>query len=187
MGRAADHRLQVRLFGALADNYCYLIHDPDTGLTGVIDTPDVAAIEAALSETGWSLDYILNTHHHWDHAGGNLELKQKTGCKVVGPQAEAARIPGIDIALSDGDTFELGSKTATVMTRPGIRADISSITSRQTILPLPATRCSRWVAVDYSRAQRRKCGLHCRNYWPGPTTRWFIVPTSTHRPTRRLP
>ena len=107
------------MFSALSDNYCYLIRDPDTGLTGVIDTPDVAAIEKALTETGWSLDHILNTHHHWDHAGGNLELKERTGCTVVGPKADAARVPGIDIALGDGDTFELGSKTAMVYDTPG--------------------------------------------------------------------
>jgi len=119
MSHTTDHRLQVHQFSALEDNYCYLIRDPDTGLTAVIDTPDIAAIETALTETGWSLDYILNTHHHWDHAGGNLELKKKTGCKVVGPQAEADRIPGIDIALSDGDTFDLGSKTAMIYDTPG--------------------------------------------------------------------
>jgi len=107
------------MFSALSDNYCYLIRDPETGLTGVVDTPDVAAIEKALAETGWSLDYILNTHHHSDHAGGNLELKKKTGCKIVGPRADTARIPGIDIALGDGDTFELGSKIATVYDTPG--------------------------------------------------------------------
>jgi len=119
MNDTSDNRLQVHMFSALSDNYCYLVHDPETGLTGVVDTPDIAAIENALAETGWSLDYILNTHHHSDHAGGNLELKEKTGCKVVGPSADAARIPGIDIALGDGDTFELGSKIATVYDTPG--------------------------------------------------------------------
>ena len=119
MNNPTDNRLQVHMFGALSDNYCYLIRDPDTGLTGVVDTPDVTAIEKALTATGWSLDYILNTHHHWDHAGGNLALKKKTGCTVVGPKADAARVPGIDIALGDGDTFALGGKTATVYDTPG--------------------------------------------------------------------
>jgi len=107
------------MFAVLSDNYCYLVHDPETDTTGVIDTPDVVQIEAALAETGWSLDYILNTHHHWDHAGGNLQLKEKTGCTIVGPRAERDRIPGIDIALGEGDTFELGSKIATVYDTPG--------------------------------------------------------------------
>ena len=119
MSETNDQGLQVHMFGALSDNYCYLIHDPKSGKTGVIDTPEVPAIEKALAETGWSLDYILNTHHHSDHAGGNLELKEKTGCTIVGPAADRERIPGIDIALSDGDTFELGSCTATVYDTPG--------------------------------------------------------------------
>jgi len=119
MNATPDNHLMVHLFNALSDNYCYLIHDPETSLTGVVDTPDVMAIEKALGDTGWSLDYILNTHHHWDHAGGNLELKKKTGCRVIGPAAEANRIPGIDVALEEGDTFELGSRTATVTDTPG--------------------------------------------------------------------
>jgi len=119
MNGSPDNRLQVYMFSALSDNYCYLIHDPDTNLTGVIDTPDIPAIENALAETGWSLNFILNTHHHWDHAGGNLELKKKTGCKIIGPKADATRIPGIDVALGDGDKFELGSKTASIYDTPG--------------------------------------------------------------------
>ena len=114
-----DGGLEIFMFGALQDNYCYLVHDPDTHTTGVIDTPEVPAIEKALAETGWSLDYIINTHHHWDHAGGNLELKDKTGCKIVGPKADAERIPGIDIAIGDGDFFELGSRRAQVFDTPG--------------------------------------------------------------------
>jgi hydroxyacylglutathione hydrolase len=119
MHESSNPKLQVHMFSALSDNYCYLIHDPVTGKTGVIDTPEVATIENALSATGWSLDFILNTHHHDDHAGGNLELKEKTGCTIIGPRADAARIPGIDIELGDGDTFELGSRTATVYDTPG--------------------------------------------------------------------
>jgi hydroxyacylglutathione hydrolase len=111
--------LKIHMFPALQDNYCYLLHDPDSGKTGVVDTPEVAAIEKALADTGWSLDYILNTHHHWDHAGGNLELKEKHGCQVVGPAADAGRIPGIDIELADGEHFELGSHRAVIYDTPG--------------------------------------------------------------------
>ncbi len=107
-------KLEVHMFPALSDNYCYLIHDNQAGLTGVIDTPDVPAIERALKETGWTLTHILNTHHHADHAGGNLELKQKTGCTVVGAATDAARIPGIDIKVGDGDVFEFGSHKAQI-------------------------------------------------------------------------
>lgn len=111
--------LKVHMFPCLQDNYCYLVHDPAAGVTGVIDTPDVAAIERALDETGWQLDFILNTHHHWDHAGGNLELKEKTGCQIVGPRADAERIPGIDIALAEGEKFTLGNHEAEIFDTPG--------------------------------------------------------------------
>lgn len=112
-------KLHIHMFPCLSDNYCYLLHDGDAGLTAVVDTPDVKGIEAALAETGWRLTHILNTHHHWDHAGGNLELKDKTGCLIVGPQADAGRIPGIDVELGDGDRFEFGNHVATVYDTPG--------------------------------------------------------------------
>jgi hydroxyacylglutathione hydrolase len=111
--------LKVHMFPCLEDNYCYLVHDPDSGKTGVVDTPDAAAIESALTETGWTLDYILNTHHHWDHAGANLELKDRTGCTIVGPRADANRIPGIDVVVGDGEVFELGGCKAKVYDTPG--------------------------------------------------------------------
>ena len=111
--------MQIYMFPALQDNYCYLLHDETSGKTAVVDTPEVAAIQQALADTGWQLDYILNTHHHWDHAGGNAELKAATGCKVVGPKADSDRIPGIDIAVGEGDEFRLGDSIARVYDTPG--------------------------------------------------------------------
>ncbi len=111
--------LQIHQIPCLQDNYGYLIHDPDSGLTATIDTPDAAAIERALADRGWHLDYILNTHHHADHAGGNLALKKKTGCVIVGSRSDAARIPGIDILVGDGDSFALGSHRARVVETSG--------------------------------------------------------------------
>ena len=72
-----------------------------------------------LAKKGWQLTYILNTHHHGDHVGGNLELKQKTGCKIVGALADRHRIPGIDVAVSEGETVMLGQVGFTVMATPG--------------------------------------------------------------------
>jgi hydroxyacylglutathione hydrolase len=111
--------LQIHQIPCLQDNYGYLIHDPDSGLTATIDTPDAGAIERALKERGWQLDYILNTHHHSDHAGGNLVLKAKTGCVIVGSRSDAARIPGIDILVGEGDHFALGSHRARVLETSG--------------------------------------------------------------------
>jgi hydroxyacylglutathione hydrolase len=106
--------LQVHQFPCLSDNYGYLIHDPEANVTATIDTPEVAAINAALKETGWTLTHILNTHHHFDHAGGNLELKEQHGCTIVGSRDDADRIPGIDIKVGDGDTYQFGHHTSSV-------------------------------------------------------------------------
>ena len=112
--------LQVHQFTALSDNYGYLLHERGTGATAAVDTPDAACIEAALRETGWTLTHILNTHHHSDHVGGNLALKQRyPGCTVVGPAADAERIPGIDVAAEGGSTHKLGDVPFTVLHVPG--------------------------------------------------------------------
>ena len=85
------------------------MHDPSTGATAVVDPAETAPVVEALRRTGWNLTTILNTHHHMDHVGGNLALKARYNATIIGPAADADRIPGIDIALKDGDTAELGS------------------------------------------------------------------------------
>ena len=101
--------LEVHQFPCLSDNYGYLIHDVAAGVTATIDTPEVAPINAALAEKGWKLTHILNTHHHFDHAGGNLELKEQWNCRIIGSRSDARRIPGIDEEVGDGDSFRFGS------------------------------------------------------------------------------
>lgn len=111
--------IEIRQFPCLSDNYGYLVHDRETGATAAIDTPDVAAINRELASAGWRLDYIFNTHHHFDHAGGNLALKEKWGCEIVGPRGEAERIPGLDRAVGEGDIVALGASKAIVHETPG--------------------------------------------------------------------
>ena len=111
--------LQIRMFPCLQDNYAYLLHDAAARVTAAIDTPDAHAILAELERNGWQLTHILNTHHHADHAGGNLLLKERTGCTIVGPRADAARIPGIDVEVGEGDVVLLGSHEARVYDTPG--------------------------------------------------------------------
>ena len=107
--RAGSGVLEIEQFGCLSDNYGFLLHCTATGATAAVDTPEVAPIVAACERRGWTLTHILNTHHHADHAGGNLELKQKFGCTIVGPAGEAAKIPGIETALGGGESFKLGA------------------------------------------------------------------------------
>ena len=111
--------LTIHMFPCLTDNYGYLLHDAESGTTAAVDTPDAREIEMQLRAKGWRLTHILNTHHHGDHAGGNLELKSRTGCTIVGPRADAARIPGIDVSVGEGDVVELGTHRAAVYDTPG--------------------------------------------------------------------
>jgi hydroxyacylglutathione hydrolase len=111
--------LVVHQFPCLADNYGFLIHDAVSGLTACVDTPDANAIQRELAGRGWRLDFILNTHHHADHAGGNLALKAATGCRIVGAAPDAARIPGIDVRVADGESFRFGTHEARVIETPG--------------------------------------------------------------------
>lgn len=111
--------LEIHQFPCLSDNYGYLIHDAENDLTAAIDTPDVKAIQAALVSKGWRLTHIFNTHHHADHAGGNLELKAATHCQIIGPKADARRIPGIHVQYGDGDTFLFGNHAVEVFDTPG--------------------------------------------------------------------
>jgi hydroxyacylglutathione hydrolase len=111
--------VEVHMFPCLSDNYGFLLHAPAAGVTAAIDTPEVDPILRALERKGWSLTYIMNTHHHGDHAGGNLRLKALTGCRIIGPRADAARIPGIDIEVGDGDRFDFGGREVEVFDTPG--------------------------------------------------------------------
>ena len=106
--------LQVHQMPCLSDNYGYLIHDDDSGMTATIDTPEVAPINEALKQKGWRLTHILNTHHHFDHAGGNLELKEQWECTIIGSGPDADRIPGIDTKVDDGDEFLSGNHSVKV-------------------------------------------------------------------------
>jgi hydroxyacylglutathione hydrolase len=112
-------QLQIEQIPALSDNYVYLVHEPQTGVTAVVDPGVAAPVLDRLRAQGWKLDWILSTHHHADHTGGNLEVKQATGCQIAGPKADAARIPGIDLGLAEGDRFRLGDAEAGVFETPG--------------------------------------------------------------------
>lgn len=111
--------LEIERLPARSDNYMYLLHAPGSGQTAIIDPADAAPVLARLQERGLSLDWIVNTHHHGDHTGGNLELKAATGAKIAGPRAEASRIPGLDVTLGEGDVFALGAAEGRVIETPG--------------------------------------------------------------------
>ncbi len=112
-------KLEIEQFACLSDNYAVLIHDAESGLTASIDAPDAKAILECLKAKGWQLTLILNTHHHGDHTGGNLGLKEATGCTVIGPLAEVERIPSIDRGVSEGNVIPFGAFKIKVLDIPG--------------------------------------------------------------------
>ncbi|MBP7670631.1 MAG: hydroxyacylglutathione hydrolase [Ferrovibrio sp.] len=111
--------LEIVQIPVLNDNYVYLLRDNASGKTAVVDPAVPEPVLAALQQRGWKLDVVLNTHHHGDHVGGNLALQAATGCAIVGPRAEAPRIPGIALQLGEGDSYALGDSVAQVFDVPG--------------------------------------------------------------------
>ncbi len=92
---------------ALSDNYVWLLpYAP--GLAAVVDPAVAEPVLEAAEARGLRISHILNTHWHPDHVGGNAAIKAATGCTVVGPAREAARIPGLDLGVDEGDRVALG-------------------------------------------------------------------------------
>lgn len=110
--------LQIVRIPALSDNYVWLVHDPVSAETIVVDPAQAEPVLAALAERGWTLTAIWNTHWHPDHTGGNAALKAATGCTVIAPAAEAAKIPTADRLVGEGDAVAIGSHGATVLEVP---------------------------------------------------------------------
>ncbi|WP_037492573.1 hydroxyacylglutathione hydrolase [Sneathiella glossodoripedis] len=107
-------KLQIHQIPVLHDNYLYLIKDIASDKVAIVDPAVSDPVLDKLNELGWKLTHILNTHHHMDHTGANLDLKEKTGCTIVGSKSDASRIPGIDVQLSDGDVYEFGESNARI-------------------------------------------------------------------------
>lgn len=121
--------LEIHQFPCLSDNYGYLLHDPASGETACIDTPDADAYLREAANKGWQITQIWNTHWHPDHAGGNNAIKAATGCTVIAP-AEVARFAEPDQVVAHGSTVTLGAFTAQVI-------DVSGHTNGHVAFHLP--------------------------------------------------
>ncbi len=110
--------LEIVRIPVLSDNYVWLVHEPESGETMVVDPAVAQPVLAEAERHGWKISHIWNTHWHPDHTGGNAEIKAATGCTITGPAAEAARIPTLDVQVSEGDTVRLGSVAAKVIDVP---------------------------------------------------------------------
>ena len=76
--------MNIEIISCLNDNYSYLIHDNKSNTVAIIDPSEFAPCDKIISKKYKKLDYILNTHHHYDHVGGNKELKKKYNSKILG-------------------------------------------------------------------------------------------------------
>lgn len=109
--------MEIVQIPVLSDNYVYLAHDGDE--TAVIDPAVAEPVLAAAAARGWTITQIFNTHWHPDHVGGNAAIKTATGCRITGPAGEQAKITGIDRAVADGDTVQVGGAAGRVIDVPG--------------------------------------------------------------------
>lgn len=120
--------LAIEPVPCLSDNYAYLVHDSASGLCAVVDPSEPEPVRRALGSHGWRLTHILNTHHHFDHTGGNLPLKEEFGAEVVGPGKDRERIPGIDTGVDETAPWTFGSHRVRILEIPAhTRAHIAFV------------------------------------------------------------
>ncbi|HRE60303.1 MAG TPA: hydroxyacylglutathione hydrolase [Micropepsaceae bacterium] len=108
--------MQITIIPCLSDNYAYLIETH--GAVGVVDPSEEAPVVAALEKRGLRLTHILNTHHHFDHTGGNVALKARYGASIIGPEADRHRIPGLDQGVTEGEAVMIGDAKAAIISIP---------------------------------------------------------------------
>ncbi len=108
----------VEIIPCLNDNYSYIIHEKETNTVSIVDPSEFEACDKSINKYK-KLDFILNTHHHVDHVGANIELKKKYKSKILGSDSDKDRIPGIDIFLKDNQKQKIGNLEFKVIFTPG--------------------------------------------------------------------
>ena len=111
--------MNIEIIPCLNDNYSYLINDDQTNTVAIIDPSEFGPCDEKINEKYKKLDFILNTHHHFDHIGGNTKLKTKYGSKILGFEKDKKRIPEIDILLKDGQELKIGNLDFRTIFIPG--------------------------------------------------------------------
>lgn len=110
--------VEVFQISALQDNYIYILRNSSEEVA-VVDPSESQPVHQFLKEKNWPLHFILNTHHHFDHVGGNLELKKMWNSSVIGFHKDAHRIPGIDISLKEDEIWSWGGEKCQILFIPG--------------------------------------------------------------------
>jgi hydroxyacylglutathione hydrolase len=180
--------LEVHQFACLSDNYGFLLHDPDSGETACIDTPDADAYLREAAARAWQITQIWNTHWHADHAGGNEAIKAATGCTVIAPATDAPKIAAVDRVVQQGDVVSLGGWTAHVI-------DVSGHTNGHIAYHLPeaglafvgdalfALGCGRmfegtapqfWASLSRLKALPPQTVLYCAHEYTASNARFAL-------------
>ena len=111
--------MNIKIIPCLNDNYSYLIHDELSKKVAIIDPSEFEPCDKIIDKYYKKLDFILNTHHHYDHVGGNENLKKKYNATILGFKNDKNRIPGIDKVLKDNQEFKIGELSFTTIFIPG--------------------------------------------------------------------
>jgi len=180
--------LQIHQFPCLSDNYGFLVHDPASGATATIDTPDADEILRQATAKGWRISDVWNTHWHPDHAGGNAAIKAKTGARVSGP-AEVERIgQAPDRIVAEGDTVSLGAHAARVLDVGGhTLGHVAFVFDAQNVAfvgdALFSLGCGRlfegapeqmWLSLQKIAALPRETTLYCAHEYTEANARFAI-------------
>jgi hydroxyacylglutathione hydrolase len=111
--------MKIQIISCLNDNYSYLIHDELSKTTAIVDPSEFTRCQKIIDKSYKRLDFIINTHHHYDHVGGNESLKKKYNATVLGFENDKNRIPVIDEVLKDNSGFKIGSLNFSTIFIPG--------------------------------------------------------------------
>lgn len=181
--------LDIRQIPVLDDNYVYLVREPTSGAVAVVDPAVTDEILAEAKKLGWNITHILNTHHHGDHVGGNLAIKEATGCTIVGPGHDPDRIPGMDLQVKDGDTYQFGAETAQVFFVPGHTRghiafwfkDSDALFSGDTIFSIGCGRLfegtpdQMWASLSRLRALPPQTRIYCAHEYTASNVRFAVT------------
>ena len=127
--------MNIEIIPCLNDNYSYLLHDENSNVVAIIDPSEYVACDKIIDKNYKKLDFILNTHHHYDHVGGNEELKKKYNSTVLGFENDKSRIPGIDKILKDNQEFKIGALNFTTIFIPGhTRGHVAFYSKKEKVL-----------------------------------------------------
>ncbi len=167
----AEHRnlvmtLEIVRVPVLSDNYAWLVHDPVSGETVAVDPGEAAPVQAAAAARNWTIGQVWTTHWHPDHTGGNAAL-QAAGVRIVGPAAEAEKIPTLDDMVGEGDVVRIGTEVARVMHVPGHTAghiafyleDASAIFTGDTLFAMGCGRLFEGTPADMFANMQRYAAL----------------------------